>query len=78
LERLAACTEYGPVDARADKMVAEELTQLTSRAIAFPKPDVWESCDRPSSSIDLLIAGKTIVIYCNDMGGVSPPLSVLL
>jgi hypothetical protein len=36
-------------------MVAEELTQLTSRAIAFPKPDVSESCDRPSSSIDLLI-----------------------
>jgi hypothetical protein len=35
------------VDARADKMVAEELRQLTSRAIAFPKPDVWESCDRP-------------------------------
>ena len=35
------------MDARADKMVAEELKLLTSRAIAFPKPDVWESCDRP-------------------------------
>jgi len=47
LERLAARTEYGPVDARAHQMVAEELRQLTSRAIAFHQPDVWESCDRP-------------------------------
>jgi hypothetical protein len=31
---------------------------------------------RPITDKD--IAGKTIVIYCNDMGGVSPPLSVLL
>jgi hypothetical protein len=46
LERLAARTAYGPVDARADEMVAEELKQLTIRAIAFHKPDVWESCDR--------------------------------
>ena len=44
---LQRATEYGRVDARADKMVAEELRLLTSRAIAFPKPDVWESCDRP-------------------------------
>ena len=28
-------------------MVAEELRQLTSRAIAFHQPDIWESCDRP-------------------------------
>jgi len=35
------------VDARAHQMVAEELRQLTCRAIAFHKPDVWESCDRP-------------------------------
>ena len=35
------------MDARADKMVAEELKQLTNRAIAFHQPDVWESCDRP-------------------------------
>ncbi|WP_150111561.1 hypothetical protein [Oscillatoria nigro-viridis] len=28
-------------------MVAEELKQLTSRAIAFHQPDVSESCDRP-------------------------------
>jgi peroxiredoxin len=31
------------VDARANKMVAEELKQLTIRAIVFHKPDVWES-----------------------------------